>query len=198
MLHIALMMIAAVTAAGAEPVRLGIFLEAPIGTTPEILESFRNEVGRIVARPGTELLWRHEITGNEAFHRVLVIRLRGACVARQPEQFGAPASLGSTHISNGQVQPFIDVSCGQVITAMSRSWSWPSGQVPAELYGKALARVAAHEVFHALTASVDHDDEGLMKRAFDRHDLCARRLELTPASIARLERSLGLGSRPTD
>jgi hypothetical protein len=53
-------------------------------------------------------------------------------------------------------------------------------------------------VFHALTESVDHDEQGIMKPAFDRHDLCVRKLEPAPASIARLERALGLGLRPAD
>jgi hypothetical protein len=66
----------------------------------------------------------------------------------------------------------------------------------AELYGKALARSPPMQSFTP-NRQVDQRRR-LMKRAFDRHDLCARKLELTPASIARLERSLGLSPRPTD
>lgn len=191
-----LAVLAAPPAAGA--VRLGLFLEAPAGTPATVLDSFRTEVETVLSRPGVQLQWREDLDGNEAFHRVLVIRLRGSCSTELPDGLGRPSALGSTHVSNGRVQPFIEISCSQVISALSRQWSWPAGGLSGELFGKALARVASHEIVHALTESVEHDEVGLMKPAFDRHDLCSAKLRLTPATIARLDRSLGLGGPSAD
>lgn len=185
-------------AGGAEPVRLGVFLEAPAATSPEVLDSLRLEVERVVSRPGVQLQWRDRLDGNESFHRVLVVRLRGSCTTELPEALLRPAAMGSTHVSNGRVQPFIDISCDQVMSALSRNWGWPGTRVSSVLYGRALARVASHEIVHALTESVDHDECGLMKPAFDRHDLLAGKLSLAPSSLARLDRALGLGLRGGD
>jgi hypothetical protein len=189
--------LAFVTAAfGADPVRVGIFLKAPESAEPDVLAAVRIEVDRLLSRPGTELVWRDQISGSETFHRVVVVRLRGACSAGSSSRPPRPSTLGSTHVTNGKVQPFIDISCEQVTAAISRRWDWPGGRISPELLGRALARVAAHEIFHALTESVHHDDEGLMKPSFDRLDLCSRRLDLIPASLARLDRALGLAGRP--
>ncbi len=188
----------ALDASGADTVRIGVFLQAPESASEEILTPARTEVERLIERPGTEIVWRGEISGRETFHRVLVIRLRGDCSAGLDANCLPPSTLGSTHISDGKVQPFIDISCGQVSAALSRQWKWPGGRIPADVFGRALARVAAHEIFHALTESADHDEAGLMKPAFDRFDLCGRKLELMPASMMRLDRALGIGVKPAD
>lgn len=185
-------------ASGAEPVRLGVFLEAPAATMPEVLDSLRLEVERVVSRPGVQLQWRDQLDGNESFHRVVVVRLRGSCTTEVPEVLLRPAAMGSTHVSNGRVQPFIDISCDQVMSALARHRGLPGTRVASSVYGRALARVASHEIVHALTESADHDDCGLMKPAFDRHDLLASKLSLAPSSLARLDRALGLGFRGAD
>jgi hypothetical protein len=185
-------------AGGAEPVRLGVYLQAPASTSAEVLESLRLEVERVVSRPGIQVHWRNQTDGNEAFHRVLVVRLRGSCTTELPAVLRRPAALGSTHVNNGRVQPFIDISCDQVTSALSRNWDWPTPRIPGDLYGRALARVVSHEIVHALTESVDHDECGLMKPFFDRHDLLARNLSLAPPSLARLDRALSLGIRGAD
>jgi hypothetical protein len=184
--------------AAAEPIRLGIYLQSPSTTSEATLESFRAEVEQIIGRPGALVLWREQISSQESFHRVLVVRLRGGCSACVDSAQLEPATLGSTHVSNGKVQPFIEISCDRIKAALSRNWAWPGSRVSAELLGRALARVAAHEMFHALTESVDHEEVGLMKPSFDRIDLAGRRLELSQSSTARLDRALGLGAFRAD
>lgn len=198
MLWVLPLLAAALDASGADTVRIGIFLQAPEGTSEEILVVARTEVQRLIERPGTELAWREEISGHETFNRVLVVRLRGACSTELQTNSMVPSTLGSTHVSDGRVQPFIEVSCDQVTAALSRQWKWPGGRIPRDVYGRALARVAAHEIYHALTESADHDEDGLMKSAFDRFDLCRRKLEIASTSLSRLDRALGIGLKPAD
>lgn len=185
-------------ASGAEAIRIGIFLQGSETADSIVVDSAKAEVERLLARPGTEIVWRKDSSGMEAFHRVLVVRLRGNCSASRLDRWPEPAALGSTKITSGKVQPFIDISCDHVTAAASRMWRWPGGRIAPEVYGRALARVAAHEIFHALTESADHDEDGLMKPAFDRLDLCSRKLELLPSSLARLDRALGIAFRPGD
>ena len=192
------LLVAAMDASGADALRIGVFLQGPESASEETLGVMRGEVERLIVRPGMELVWRESVTGLETFDRVLVIRLKGECSARLPERWTVPSTLGSTHISNGRVQPFIDIACEHVAAAASRQWLWPGGRIAPDVYGRALARVAAHEIIHALTESPEHDSEGLMKPAFDRLDLCFRKLELMPTSLARLERALGLAAKPAD
>jgi hypothetical protein len=192
------LLVAALDASGADTIRIGVFLQSPESTSEEVLSVTRAEVQRLIERPGAELAWREEISGQETFNRVLVVRLRGACSATLPANWIVPSTLGSTHISDGKVQPFIDISCDHVAAALSRQWKWPAGRIPTDVFGRALARVVAHEIFHALTESAHHDEAGLMKPAFDRFDLCARKLEIAPASLSRLDRALGIGAKPAD
>lgn len=192
MLWVLPLFFAALDAHGADTIRIGVFLQGPESASEEVLITVRAEVQRLIERPGTALLWRERITGQETFDRVLVVRMRGNCSTSVPQNWVVPSTLGSTHVSDGKVQPFIDISCEHLTAAVSRQWRWPGGRIPPDIYGRALARVAAHEIFHALTESADHDDDGLMKPAFDRFDLCSRRLELVPASLTRLDRALGL------
>lgn len=193
-----LLLTAAVDAHASEPVRVGLYLQQPPTASPAILSAFREEVQRILAPPGSRLEWRGQVAEQESFHRVVVIRLNGACATALPSTSEEPARLGGTSVSEGKIQPFVEISCERVAAALSRNWQWPGESLPAGLFGRALARVAAHELVHALTGSADHDEQGLMKPAFDRLDLVRRSLPAHPASRARLERALGLGAHPAD
>ena len=61
----------------------------------------------------------------------------------------------------------------------------PSGFQPAVL-GRALARVAAHEIYHIVAQTPEHEKSGLAKANLSSQELTANRLELDALSIARM------------
>jgi len=59
------------------------------------------------------------------------------------------------------------------------------------LYGRAMARVAAHELYHVVIGSRDHGHEGVAKPAFSVGDLLDERFDFDRIALALLRRKAG-------
>ena len=187
--HLALVM-ASLAAWAAERPTIGLLTEFPTTTSAELRNQFRHEAEKALISAGVDLAWRdlQENTSQETFDRLVVIRFKGACTPPAAPARERSAPLGLTHVSNERVLPFVEIDCARVIEAMNAG-DWPSA------IGRALGRVAAHEIFHVLTASGAHDTEGLMRPAFDRRVLlCQSAMSFSPDAIRRLRISLGIAN----
>ncbi|HEY3440065.1 MAG TPA: hypothetical protein VGK29_04915 [Paludibaculum sp.] len=179
-------------ALAAERPAIGVLTEFPAGATAAVQQEFRQETERAMRAAGMELIWRdlRDSRAEENFDRLVVIRFRGECAAPKSVSFGGKLPLGLTHVSNGQVLPFVEIDCQRILEAMYAG----DGQAQFRqegMIGRALGRVAAHEICHVLTASGTHDEEGLMRPSLDRRDLFAVELSFSAKSIRRLRMSLG-------
>ena len=56
----------------------------------------------------------------------------------------------------------------------------------AEVFGRALARVIAHEIYHIVAQTTDHGESGLAKPELSRDDLVSSRFDLSAASLRRM------------
>lgn len=184
---------AACAALAAERPTIGLLVEFAADTSPAVRRDFRLETERALQPAQVVVAWRNisEAGSHESFDRLVVIRFRGECTPTRSLSGGRGMPLGLTHVSNGQVLPFVEIDCQRVLQAMDTG-EW-QGRIrhPEAVVGRALGRVAAHEIHHVLTGSGAHDDEGLMKRSFDRRDLCGSELGFSGESVRRLRINLG-------
>jgi len=82
-------------------------------------------------------------------------------------------ALGWTHVSDGQILPFTDVSCDRVRDfAQSGLLSYRAEERP-EKYGRALGRVLAHELYHIFANTMHHGSGGVSKESYSVQDLLA-------------------------
>jgi len=178
-------------AVAAERPAIGLLTEFPASASAAVRQEFRHETERVMAAAGVDLIWRNlrDSRAQESFDRLVVIRFRGECAVPRAVSHGRRLPLGLTHVSNGRVLPFVEVDCQRILEVMYAGDG--QGQYRHEgTIGRALGRVAAHEICHVLTASAMHDEEGLMRPSLDRRDLCAVELNFSAKSIRRLRRSL--------
>ena len=169
------LLIAIAVAATAQPaVRVGVAVSYPAEMGKTARTAFERETTEAMAEAGVDLVWGTQ--AGEAFERVVVVRFTDHC--QEPE---AGLALGLTHISDGRVLPFVEMECGRVRRMVGDQ---------AGMLGRALGRVAAHEMHHVLTASSTHDVEGLTKAVFTRSDLGGRELRFAPAAVARMRAAL--------
>jgi hypothetical protein len=78
------------------------------------------------------------------------------------------------------VLPFSSIDC----TALTRAL----GPVTEDVYGRAMARVLAHELYHVLTQTTDHSRTGIAKTCFTTGDLLSSRLDFENNILAQLRR----------
>lgn len=191
-LWLAAVPLAALAGGGEEcAVRVGLMVEAPGGTPPAVLAAFRQETGRALELPGVQLQWRMEgrPAGTESFERLIMIRLAGDCSGQGRESLAAGGALGITHVADGQILPFVEADCGRVAAAARRVARHPF-RLGQEEFGRALGRVVAHEIYHVLSASGEHDETGLSKAALSPAELFLHSIRFAPEALARMAAGL--------
>ncbi|MGC4050527.1 MAG: hypothetical protein QM757_14215 [Paludibaculum sp.] len=185
---------AVLTAQAAQPSRVGILVSVPPTAPAAVVEALQAETEEALKGAGLQLQWTfsQDEAAQETYDRVISLRLMGRCVPLRPEPSRNSRALGFTHISDGTVLPFVEISCDTVLRVMGNGSSHVTPYFPPSEFGRALGRVLVHEMLHVLTVSSEHDREGLTKPAFNRTDLTLGCPRLADAALQRLRRCLGL------
>ena len=180
--------------AGSADNTLVVYLKADAQQKAAPIEEMKHEVGVLMAQAGFQVEWRGvgAQSGDSADAAMLaVLELNGACgIAPGYRGTETPQvstkSLATTAISDGQVLPFSQLNC----TALTRSVSAPLAQAPGAqrdfLYGRAMARVVAHELYHVLMRTTAHARGGVARSCFTTSDLLTERFEFEGATLASL------------
>jgi hypothetical protein len=167
---------AVVSAQAIPPAALYTDFEQP--PAPAVMDSLRTETDAIMARLGIDLTWRPlaEATGSEVSVQLAVIRFLGKCevTALRPHRV-QPGALGWTHESDGLILPFGAVDCDRIRSFLQADLLSFAADQRELIFGRAVGRVLAHELYHIFTRSRHHSPEGIGKAAYATRDLLAGR-----------------------
>jgi hypothetical protein len=177
---------------------LAVYLKTAPGQSNFPVQWMQRELSQIMLQAGYAIEWRDARAPSPTYTDVpnlAVVELRGICgvpagafEAVSPADDGEP--LASTPVTNGHVFPFSSVNCGAVTRMLGASLASEPGARRDWLYGRALARIVAHELYHVLTRSSEHDREGIAKAGFKVRDLIGDRLDFQEAALAKLKPAL--------
>lgn len=170
---------------------LVVYLAADPGQSQRPLDYMKLEVGRLMHAAGFRVEWRDaRASGRESTESQLAfVELRGACSisAGSAVSGSNSSSFASTSISGGEVLPFSWVDCSKLTQALSASLAAEPGARRDFLYGRAVARVVAHELYHILLKTGDHSREGVARPSFTVRDMLAEHFEFEQSVLARLQ-----------
>jgi hypothetical protein len=123
----------------------------------------------------------------EALSDLVLVRFKGKCVLDPVGYlYDERGPMAFTYSTDGAVQPFSEVACDKVTSAV-RSAMFGGDFANADvLLGRALGRVLAHEVVHMLSKSGAHGHAGVAKTALSGSQLIAPELRLEPEDLERL------------
>jgi hypothetical protein len=165
---------------------LALYLDSPRGLDSESNAVMHEELQRLLAPAGLEIVWKHMIDrkAGENFDLVAVTSFAGSCTVdkRSAAVTASAVSLADTSISDGHILPFFRVDCTRLIAMLG-------SQVEPATFGRALARVAAHEIYHIVAQTTEHQERGVAKAAFSVRDLTSTRFDLDIWSIERMRPS---------
>jgi hypothetical protein len=155
----------------------------------EVLAAMQSELTSIFHLPGLDLVWRtlDKSTPYETFERLVVMRLRGDCAGYRPPFKFQSKILGFSHASDGVILPFAEVDCDGIRALLASSGR---DRIHPATFGRALGRVAAHELFHSLVGTFDHSEDGIGRAAFTPYDLTCEQLQLSDKDLLTLQRAL--------
>lgn len=171
--------------------RLVVYLSADAIQSPRVIDSLKRELSRLMRTAGYELDLHDSATesGGTA-SALLLVSLQGACSMPAgdpiPPPLENPVSLGATAIAEGHVLPFSFVNCGRLTRMLAPLLIAEPPMRRDLLYGRAAARVLAHEFYHVLLGERDHAADGLAKAIFSPTELIGEQFEFESSTRAKL------------
>jgi len=184
---------------------LTIILDFENSPSLAAMNTMRSEVSHLLRRTGVKLDFavRKELSPYQDFEDLVLVRLRGTCrMAGLAPLMDERGPLGWSHTVEGSILPFGEVSCDQVRRVVEAAVYGRGGPHARELlFGRALGRVLAHELYHIIGATHRHGRRGITQAALSAQELVAERLEIAPEDVAhlvgRLRERAALPSRTT-
>jgi len=141
-----------------------------------VLKALQDEVASIMAPIGIRFEWRDlgKTGGHEVSAELAVVTFKGRCdAAGLLTRSKFEGALGWTHVSDGQILPFTDVSCDRVREFVQTGLLTFRTEDREEKYGRALGRVLAHELYHIFANTMRHGSFGVAKESYNVQDLLA-------------------------
>jgi hypothetical protein len=138
----------------------------------------------------------------EVFQKTVIIHFQGACQSEfrvSPLLLDETAVVSSpelarTDIQDGHVLPYVDVYCNEI-----RAFVPPAAHVSQQqIFGRALGRVVAHELYHALLNTRKHAQRGLARSSQSPRDLTGDTLSLDSRSIFALRQKYSSDKKEAD
>lgn len=169
-----------------------VYLKVSADQPGQPVEEMKREANALLEPAGYTLAWRRlpNAVGEVVDVPLVVLELRGTCQApRRGDELAPllnPSSLASTSVVNGDVLPFSWLECGTLSRMLAPALT-ATGSRRDYLYGRAMGRLIAHELFHILTHTRGHDAGGVAKPYFSAQDILAERFEFEASTLARFQ-----------
>ncbi|HUI76711.1 MAG TPA: hypothetical protein VLY24_02315 [Bryobacteraceae bacterium] len=154
------------------PVALYVRFEHQIPDTAS--ETLQRELRAILATVGFDFAWRSaDEPTNEVWADLAVITFKGHCAAGDLIRTGRfqGRALGWTHVSDGRILPFAEVDCDRIGAFLGPELFARGAKSREKVFERAVARVAAHELYHVFTQSAEHGSWGVAKAEFTTEEL---------------------------
>jgi hypothetical protein len=187
---------AGLLAGASDPIEpnLAVYLKTAPNQPNFPLQWMQGELSQIMSQAGYAIEWRDARATAQTYpdiSNLAVVELRGICgLPAGPVQPVEPIeeheALASTPVAEGRVLPFSTVNCAAVTHLLVPALAEEAAARRDFVYGRALARIMAHELYHVLTGRGDHDREGIAKAGFTVRDLVGERFDFEQTTLSKL------------
>jgi hypothetical protein len=159
------------------------------------LKALQQELSRILAPAGLEIdvEIKSALPQSSNFHDLVLFKMKGSCtmnalrIGALSDERGA---LAMTHSVDGEMLGFGEVECNRVRVSIQRALGTGNLAAQEPVYGKALARVMAHELYHMLVQSSVHTKQGVTKERLSGWELSQENLKLSDAALEAFRKTL--------
>jgi len=173
--------------------RVAVSLRLRTGTVhAAAFEELQKELTSLMYNAGIAAQWDDPTDYRDLNGYIVVVDLEGDCsVPFHAEtalvQDGTP--IGSTATAENHILPFVSVNCSALDALLAPSLADQPPAVREFVFGRALGRVLAHELYHIVTQSGDHLDSGVARARFSAADLMKSQFEFGEIALDRIRAS---------
>ena len=176
--------------------KLELYLKADSRQPSGPLSYMKGELASLMRSAGYRLEWRDEKGAGRTSTAVelVVLELRGVCGASSDglsdkSPIENLASLAATAVSDGEILPFSWVNCDTLTRMLAPALRGQGAAQRDFLYGRAVARLLAHELYHIILNTPEHGRDGVAKECFAVSDLLTGHFEFEQTVLARFHHS---------
>lgn len=177
-----------------------VSLRLRTGTMPAgALKELHKEVSDLMTSAGVNAQWEDPTSYRDVNGSTVVVDLEGECsvpfhTEAPPPKDGTP--IGSTVASDSHLLPFVNVNCSVLSALMAPYLANQPKTFREFVFGRAMGRVLAHELYHFVTQSEAHPVSGVAKAYFTANDLMKSRFEFDEMALDRVHNSPNVDSSP--
>jgi hypothetical protein len=167
---------------------LTVLLEFDGPQSESSVRAMKREVQSIFRHSGIQFDWkrREQVRTGDSFPDFLMIRFQGNCrIGLSPPLLDERGPLAETYVTDGHILPFSEVKCDRVLRSIRNAVAGSSSRRADSLLGRALGRVAAHEIYHILSGTARHARTGVARPSLSPAQLTSDRLALNPEDLER-------------
>jgi hypothetical protein len=153
------------------------------------LVEMKRELRTILKDSGIHIDWRDQsnVAAADSFPNLVVVKFRGKCrMEPLPYLYDERGPLAFTYSTDGAVLPFSEIECDKVRSSLHTAMLGGDHNRSDLLFGRALARVLAHELYHVLAKTHSHAGQGIAEKALSGAQLISERLRLNPAELNQM------------
>ena len=152
---------------------------------PVNFKTVSREVETTFADLGIDVAWVPAAVPSQDVLKVIILPV-------EPSSWNLPADTMGVYLGDDGLQPAVYIFVRNVLRALSldgRMERIPTHRERHQI-ARALGKVVAHEIIHALTSDCTHESEGLMRNALGRYLLLNQRDHLEPQRVDSIYRGL--------
>jgi mono/diheme cytochrome c family protein len=178
---------------------LAVYTQFQQDPSSAVLASLQEELKSIMSPVGFDFEWRSLAAPRhgEAFRDLAVVKFLGRC---ELTNLGAPqrdpGRLGLTHITDGEILPFSEVDCNGIRGFLAPALFRLDPNQREGAYGRAIARVLAHELYHVFSRTAHHGSSGVAQPSHSVRELLAVEFNFQETDARFLAALLNTGGSP--
>jgi len=183
---------------GGLPISAVLYTRFQMEPPPAIMESIRDELASIMSPMGFHIEWRSLSEGGDypEAMKLAVTTFKGRCDASEKSPvIRTGGALGFTHITNGTILPFSEVDCDAIRAFIQKELWMRYSDASSKLFGRAVARVLAHELYHIFASTAKHASCGLGKSTYTTTDMLSNDFQFEKGDAIALRNGKSIEDR---
>jgi len=167
-----------------------VYLKAADSSSSAALDEMKVEVVSLMQAAGVGVEWRKSNEETPVSRGdLVVVTLSGICQApprKLPMQrLKSLPPLAASSVVDGRILPFVSVNCNALSHFVGPFLSNHSSAQRDFVYGRAMARLLAHELYHVLVQTRDHTETGIAESQVSSGELLAEHFGFGDIALTR-------------
>ncbi len=171
--------------------RIAVYLRSrPADIPAASFAAMQQETGSLMRRAGLSVQWLDQTKPTQVEAAFLtVIGFEGSCAPWPVPKEMIPLGLqplGSTLLADGRIQPFSKVDCLALRQFLAPALAQAPKSKQDFLFGRALGRLVAHELYHFVAQTKGHAIAGISQSSVSARDLISDQFTFGEEALAKL------------